>query len=285
MLICCESSTPQIGPTNWVSFFVLHACREELSLKKSTIKNHIHSGEKHKNAKANLAKKEARERDIAQYLSVYDKQEQPAGTSVTMEERVYRVKVVENFLKAGIPLTKVDNLRCLLEENGLRLTHSSHLADCIPIILKEEKQAIQDELQQRDVAVIFDGTTRNGEALAVVVCFVKDWKIEQRLVRLSLLAKSLSGEELARELLTVLSTELGGTGEKLLDAMRDCASVNSAAIRTVQVMYPNTLDIGCFSHTLDLVGHNFKTPTLDKFMKHWEFMFSHSYKGRLLWRQ
>ena len=44
-------------------------------------------------------------------------------------------------------------------------------------------------------------------------------------------------------------------------------------MRTVEIMYPGVTDIGCFSHTLDLVGTNFKTPTLDKFMKHWVKLF------------
>jgi len=94
---------------------------------------------KHQVAKERLAKKEARECDIADSLVVYDKAEQLAGTSVSLAERVYRVKVVENFLRAGIPLVKVDDLRALLEENGLKLTHSSHLADCTPLLLKQGK--------------------------------------------------------------------------------------------------------------------------------------------------
>ena len=65
------------------------ACREELSLKKSTVKNHIYSGNKHKDTKDRLAKKEARECDIADSLVVFDNSEQPAGTSVSIAERVY----------------------------------------------------------------------------------------------------------------------------------------------------------------------------------------------------
>ena len=44
--------------------------------------------------------------------------------------------MVEQFLQAGIPLMKIDSLRGLLEENALRLTHSSHLADYIPPLLR-----------------------------------------------------------------------------------------------------------------------------------------------------
>ena len=98
-------------------------------------------------------------------------------------------------------------------------------------------------------------------------------------MRISLLAKSMTGEEVAREILTVLSTELG------IAAMRDRASANNVAMRTVAIMYPSVMDIGCFSHTLDLVGSHFQLPTLSKFMKHWEALYKHSPKSRLLWRE
>ena len=135
------------------------------------------------------------------------------------------------------------------------------------------------------VSAIFDGTTRNGEALAVVVHFVKNWKIEQRLVRLLLLAKSVNGDELAREILTVLSTELGVASGKLLACMRDGASVNEKAMDTLSIMYPRVMNIVCFSHSLDLVGKKVVTPKLDKFMKHWFGIFQHSSKAKLLWRE
>ena len=90
---------------------------------------------------------------------------------------------------------------------------------------------------------------------------------------------------MARELLTALSTELGIGGNQLLAAIHDRASVNGAAMRTVSIMYPAVLDIGCFSHTLDLVGTKFELPTLEKFMKHWETIFTHSCKSKLLWRE
>ena len=99
------------------------------------------------------------------------------------------------------------------------------------------------------MSVVFDGTTRLGEAMAVVIRFIdSDWKIQQRLVRLMLLAKSLIGEEVARELIVVLSTTLGIGTQRLLAAMRDRAAVNGAAMRTVKVLYPNVLDVGCFSY-------------------------------------
>ena len=46
------------------------------------------------------------------------------------------------------------------------------------------------------MSVIFDGTSRLGEALAMRY-ITDDWKIEQNLICLQMLAKSLCGEELA----------------------------------------------------------------------------------------
>ena len=66
--------------------------------------------------------------------------------------------------------------------------------------------------------------------------------------------------------------------------MHDRASGNSVAMRTISVLYNNFLDVGCFNHTLDLVGKNMKTPVLDKFFKSWVQLFSHSPKPRLIWR-
>ena len=55
-------------------------------------------------------------------------------------------------------------------------------------------------------------------------------------------------------------------------------------MQTLKVMYPFVIDVGCFSHTLDLVGEKFCTPTLDKFFKGWINLFSRSTKTKLAWK-
>ena len=122
----------------------------------------------------------------------------------------------------------------------------------VPFILREERTCIQLEIQGKYLSVVFDGTSRLGEVLAVVVRFISNWNIEQQLVRLEFLQKSLNGEELPRELLGTLSVALGIESDKLIAVMHDRASVNRAAMCTVQVVYPTILDIGCTSHTLDI---------------------------------
>ena len=66
--------------------------------------------------------------------------------------------------------------------------------------------------------------------------------------------------------------------------MRDGASVNAAAMRTLKIMYPDVLDIRCISNTLDLVGDKLKTPNLSLFFTQWISYFAHSSKLKALWK-
>ena len=111
------------------------------------------------------------------------------------EQRVYRVKVVKTFLRCGVPINKMSEFREILEENTLRLTDRR---DLIPFILEQEQLKIKQEITQKPLAIIFDGTSTLGEALCIVVRFINsEWSIQEHLIRFELLAKSLSGEELA----------------------------------------------------------------------------------------
>lgn len=156
--------------------------------------------------------------------------------------------------------------------------------DYVPFILKDEENRIRQEIDGKQLSIIFDGTSRLGEALAIVVRFVNDdLSIHQRLVRLQMLIKSLTGEEIARELITALSVSYSIHPSNLLGAMRDRASTNNVAMRSLMIVYPKVVDIGCFSHTIDHVGGYFKTPVLTDFTSLWISLFSHSPKTRLLW--
>ena len=102
--------------------------------------------------------------------------------------RIYRVRVLTSLLKSGIPLNKADDLRELLEENGYYLSSSTHLCQMVPFVLHEEVQAIQREMSGRPVSINFDGTTHVAEAFVVVLRFVEDWCVKQRVSKLLLLA-------------------------------------------------------------------------------------------------
>ena len=120
-------------------------CREELCLKSSSIKNHLKSN-KHQEGKVKLSKKEAREKDIAEALVQYNSDNHLRGETLPQSQQVYRVKVVKTFLQAGVPLSKLNIFRDLLEENGYRLSDRRFMFDLIPFILKEEEEKLKEEL-------------------------------------------------------------------------------------------------------------------------------------------
>ena len=259
------------------------ACREPVSLKKSTIKLHLDS-QKHKNSKNKLLANKAKQRSIAESLRKYDEECHPKGETLPENVRVYRVTVVKPFLKAGIPLSKVDCMRDLLEEHAFSLSGRQHLSETIPFIHQQEVEEIKKEISGKKVSVIFDGTTHIEEALAVLLRFVDNFQTMQRLICLKLLSKSMTGEELARIIISTLSTSYGIESSRLVASMRDRASVNSVAMATLKLLYPSLLDIGCFSHTIDRVGEQFKVPVADEFTRLWISLFSRSPKARLAWR-
>lgn len=254
-------------------------------MRKNIITNHI-ACKKHKTSKEKVRTSKAKDQTIIDSLKIYDAEHHPVGETLPMSQRVYRLKVLKTFLRAAIPLTKLDPFRYLLEENAVRLTDRRHMSDLIPFLYSQERADIKTEIGERPLSVIFDGTTRLGEALAIVVRFIDDsFAIQQRLVRLQLLVKSMMGEEIAPELINVISAQYGIGSNKLVCVMHDWAACNGVALWTIKVVYSSILDIGCFSHTLDLVASKFDTPCLSSFMVWWVSLFSHSPKAMLLWKE
>lgn len=225
------------------------------------------------------------ESDILQALKAYDSQVHPVGDGLPYSTRVYRVKVVTTMLKAGVPLSKMDLFRDLLEEHAYALTSSTHLRQLIPFILQEELTRIKRKILKRPLSTIFDGTTHVCEAFVVVLRYLTDdWELKQCVGQLKLLAKSMTGDELAQQIVVVLSTELGIAPHCIVAAMRDRASINDVAMRTIKVLYNQLIDVSCFSHTLDHVGERMNAPILHDFSKAWIGLFSRSPKSCLLWR-
>ena len=86
--------------------------------------------------------------------------------------------MLEEFLKAGIPLRKTEKLRPLLGKQGYRLSHNSNMKEYIQIIYKQEIQRIKAEILRgpcdgsggeftRDLSINFDKSTRQGEAIVI----------------------------------------------------------------------------------------------------------------------
>ena len=97
-----------------------YGCREELSLKCSSINNHVKCS-KHKDRKVKLATKDKSEIDIAKALQKHNEETHLVGETLPEAQQVYRVKVVHAFLKAGVPLNKLDCFKDILEHTVMHI--------------------------------------------------------------------------------------------------------------------------------------------------------------------
>ena len=170
-------------------------CREEISTKSCVIKQHVKST-KHQRAKERLKSNEKREMDLVEALQTYSRKHHPVGENLPEDTRIYRLKVVTAFLKAGIPLSKVDNFRDILEEPAYSLCDSSKLIQLLPFILERELMELKQSIEGKPVSVIFDGPTHVCEALVIVLRYVDDnWDIKQKVCRLCSLQNLLAAKK------------------------------------------------------------------------------------------
>ena len=59
------------------------------------------------------------------------------------------------------------------------------MSDLVPLVISQEQENIKREITGNAVSVVFNGTTRLVEAMAVVLHFIDgEFSIQQRLVRL-----------------------------------------------------------------------------------------------------
>lgn len=61
--------------------------------------------------------------DIAEVLDKFDKKHHPRGETLPTGTRVYRVKIVQAFLKSGTPLNRLEYLRDIFQEAGVTFTY------------------------------------------------------------------------------------------------------------------------------------------------------------------
>ena len=257
------------------------ACRHELSLIKIVITNHVQS-EKHCSSKADVCEQVKKSKQLLLDGGNYLRANNASGTTLPPEVVAYRLNCLETLMKAGIPVAKLDILRPLLQSQGERLTGSQHISELIPVLHAREIAHVKTAIAGKHISIIFDGTTKVCEAMVIIVRSVDDdFTISQHLARLMLAAKSLTGEQVAHALVHTLATKYQVQPSLLVAAMRDRASVNNVAVRSIQMLYLGMVDVGCFSHTLDHVGGAVKADDLDAFVASWVQLFSHSPKSRL----
>ena len=116
-------------------------------------------------------------------------------------------------------------------------------------------------------SVIFDGSTRQDEAIAITVRFANEqWEIIQRLVRIDIVAKFVAGTQLSQVLMESLFTDLQLQGKQVMAMITDGAAINRGSPQPGSVYAADDqMDKGCCVPPKKppfLAVHN--TPLLDR---------------------
>jgi len=260
------------------------ACNTRLSLKKSSIGQHLKTAV-HKTNLAKLHRRKSDAHDIkAQLKAYFTKHDREAGKSVDLEVMAHRFRVVRQHMWAGVEIEKINKLRPVLEGAG-RLTDSAHLRSLIPRILDQEKAILLEEVANEVVSAIFDGTRREGEAINLVLRFcTADFHIKQRLVAFVTALKHLNGKEAAALVAKLLMKDMNLDSSCVAAFIRDSAAANGVCVRGMQAVFIHSSDILCCCHTLNHVGEHFELTTLAEFMTPWITLVSNNVDATSIWR-
>lgn len=279
-----ESLIEAASPNGKVLF--CRCCPKTLQNILGTIKTHV-SSDTHKEKLARWLKRQQGDNTVAQYLHEYF-QAHPSekDSSVADEVQLYRWRVVEACMHAGIPLAKTDEIRVLLERRGIPLTNSSHLGVFIPKIEAFELKRIQHELSDQPLCIIFDGTNRFGDCTAVLMrwCSESFESIEQRLVALRTVKKHLNGDNLGPFLIDIIG-QLKVRSASIVCTARDSCATNGKALASIQPILSNSESIMCISHTLSHCAEHVDLPLLKEFMTSWLGLVQHHPAAKSAWRE
>ena len=162
-------------------------------------------------------------------------------------------------------------MRPFLEKRaGLSLTHSSHLRSYIPPIHQFEIERIKKSLKRGSgYTVIFDGSTRVDEVLAIILRFVTlDFSVVQELVHLGKYQSCKDNEQISNAINTVLvsyNVKYGSTmGDRIVEHggimafQKDRASANELSMVALQSLFKGSANLHCLSHTVTHVGEHMK---------------------------
>lgn len=189
----------------------------------------------------------------------------------------------------GIPFYKLDQgLKRLLQRSGTSLGDIADLKrSYIPLVRKREYEMLREELAGQHFSVIFDGTTRCGEVLSVVLRFcTDDFRIVHRLIALRTAAKHMSGAQLSAMIVRILVHTVGVDAlDRVIASTRDSCSTNGAALTALkQGALPNLVDVLCFSHTLHNCAKHMNLAVLESWLTPWFHLMSHSHAAKAKWR-
>jgi hypothetical protein len=261
-------------------------CKTILSKMKTTVKVHVESV-KHIQALKTFNVKADQDQQLGGELVAYYKANpDEKDSSVREADAVFRYRVVETFMAAGVELAKINAFKQLLQRSGHTISDASGMGNSfVPKIEAAEIDLISRELTDQHVSYQFDGTTRLGEAIAMVARFCDEgFNIQYRMAAFLTTFSHTKGKNagalLVRQLLTTLKVDM----ELTTAFTRDSCAANNTAMGTLQPLFVASEDFLCICHTVDNMGNHFHLEVLGGFMTHWLILVQHQAEAKAKWK-
>ena len=96
------------------------------------------------------------------------------GATLGEQTDLFRLETVSVFMQCGLPLSKIDGLRDYLQKYAkMQLTDQSHMRPYVTLVREIERNRVKQSLKKaKYFSVIFDGSSRVDEVLAVILRYV-----------------------------------------------------------------------------------------------------------------
>ncbi|CAN0506334.1 unnamed protein product, partial [Ectocarpus sp. 12 AP-2014] len=210
------------------------------------------------------------------------------GDSLSDKDKLTQIKAVKGCLAAGVPLNALGNpvFGAFLAHLDVDLPSAGHLAEHIPLILEEEQAKMRDEIGDRPYALCFDATPYLCECFGVGVRFIDaSGQVAQRVLRLSMLKKSMTADDIAGEVNRIVTHEYRLDPNKCRAIIGDSCAANLLAMDALAMLFRYAIVIGCLSHTFNHLGKQLSTPELDTFLGKMHTLLSHSAGPKALFKE
>ena len=157
-------------------------CGKKLSVKLTTIREHLQSKSHESNAHTFFTTK-ATTKSMNDYISDRRFNDSEVGTrNLPLETQHFRQDLVATAMELGIPLAKVASEQFrnfLLRHSNHRVPSRQILAAATSSIRDGARNLVLEALKGKYFSIAFDGCSRMGEILAIVVRFIDGYVIRK----------------------------------------------------------------------------------------------------------
>lgn len=158
-------------------------------------------------------------------------------------------------MRIGMNLAQLDEFSDFFSNEGGFMCHSTGAGPYIELIRNEEVERLRNLVEHEKLALIYDGTTRLGEVLAMCMRWCdENFKLHTLLTDVTTAEKHVNHGQLSAHTMRVVAQKYQLSYDQVLALVHDSAATNVAAARLLTQQLPNAEMVLCMCHTLHNAG-------------------------------